>query len=154
MLAVHGFYENGQVRLNHIPPTKKGVMRVIVTFLEEENDTDSALNTTAYATHIATINSFSILKPNWDSYNADVITPKSIVLATELLADLYQKNRPIEGIFPMRNGGVQIEFSKETQEIELEIFDDTISFLVYENSILLENKSFYNLKITAISKLL
>jgi hypothetical protein len=152
MLAVHGFYENGQVRFNHIPPIKSGVMRVIVTFLEEESDTIP--NSDEYLAHIATVDGFTALQQNWDTYNADKISAQSIVVSKELLADLYKKNIPIEGVFPMRNGGVQIEFSKEKQEIELEILDDVINFLVYENSILLENESFYNLKITAILKLL
>lgn len=150
MLAVHGFYENGQVRFNHIPPIKNGVMRVIVTFLEEEND--EKLNT--YAHHLTNIDSFAALKPNWDTYNADAITPKSIVIAKELVTDLYKKNIPIEGVFPMRNGGVQIEFSKQTMEIELEILDEMMQYLVYENSILLENKSLYNQTKNDILKIL
>jgi hypothetical protein len=148
MLA--GFYENGQVRFNHIPPIKSGVMRVIVTFLEEENDT--VLDTNEYLNHIATVEGFAVLQPNWDTYNADKISAQSIVVSKVLLADLHKKNIPIEGVFPMRNGGVQIEFLKEKQEVELEILDDAINFLVYENSFLLENKSFYNLNIKSIAK--
>ncbi len=40
MLAGHDFLENGQVHLTHTPPSKKGVVRVIVAFLDEENDAE------------------------------------------------------------------------------------------------------------------
>ncbi len=132
MLAVHGFYENGQVRFNHIPPIKKGVMRVIVTFLEEEQD--NLLTSDEYLNYVTRLDGFSHLKPNWDSYNADAITPQSIASAKEVLAYLYQTNIPIDGVFPMRNGGVQIEFSKEKAEIELEILAENVNCLTYENT--------------------
>ena len=65
------------------------------------------------------IESFSELKKNWDSYEADEITSSSIITAHSVL-DFLSKTTDINSIavFPMRDGGIQFEIG-EYKEIEI-----------------------------------
>ena len=71
MLALQGTYQNGQIRFEGTPPLRKTATKVIVTFLEEDDPITLECNA-----HLANIDSFVKLPQNWDTYNADVITPK------------------------------------------------------------------------------
>ena len=93
--------------------------------------------------HLENIDSFAKLLQNWDTYNADVITPKSIAKAKEIVTKLYDTGISIDGVFPMRNGGVQIELHIEKRDIEIEIKDDTANLLFFIADSLLENESVY-----------
>lgn len=72
-----------------------------------------------------TINGFSNLKPNWDSYNADKISRYSIEIALKVLNYLLNSgllSTEISiNVFPMRDGGIQFEFDGDNICIELEI---------------------------------
>lgn len=71
------------------------------------------------------IYAFVNLQKNWDSYDADVISPTAIDVAIETLNHLYSKGVHSKGIkisvFPMRDGGIQFEFDGEYICAELEI---------------------------------
>jgi hypothetical protein len=92
-----------------------------------------------------TINGFSNLKPNWDSYNADPISENSINAAIETLNYLYSKgqlsNNLTISIFPMRNGGVQFEFDGVNICAELEISTTgERTFIIYDDKGSIVNK--------------
>jgi hypothetical protein len=78
-----------------------------------------------YFHYADTINGFSKLQHNWDSYNADVISKNAIETAIETLNHLNNKGQLTNGfivnIFPMRDGGIQFEFDGENICAELEI---------------------------------
>ena len=72
-----------------------------------------------------TIKNFSLLEPNWDSYNADKVADTSIETALFVLnflkrEDMFSKGIDIH-VFPMRDGGIQFEFDSENSACELEI---------------------------------
>ena len=142
MLALQGTYQNGQIRFEGTPPLRKTATKVIVTFLEEGDPI-----TLECSAHLENIDSFAKLPQNWDTYNADVITPKSIAKAKQIVTKLHDIDIDIsiEGVFPMRDGGVQIELHLSGYDIEIEIKDDCANLLFFSNNNLLENESVYNM---------
>lgn len=85
----------------------------------------SGMNSLKYRELLDTINSYSSLEPNWDSYGADAIAGTSIIVATKVLNHLRQPGNLPEGVevhlFPMRDGGIQFDFDSSNAEAELEI---------------------------------
>lgn len=77
--------------------------------------------------------SFSELGKNWGSYNEDEITVQSIYTASKLLTKLAE-TEGIEtlDVFPMRDGGVQIEVGEFK---ELEIYDYTITEILFDKEL-------------------
>ena len=85
-----------------------------------------------------TINGFANLQPNWDSYDADVISKVAIDVSIETLNHLYSKGLLSNGIkvsvFPMRDGGVQFEFDGENICAELEINQSgELTFILFDD---------------------
>ena len=85
-----------------------------------------------------TIKGFSKLQPNWDSYNADVISQNAVDTAIETLNHLYSKGLLSNGIkvsvFPMRDGGIQFEFDGEYICAELEINQSSeLTFILFDD---------------------
>ena len=85
-----------------------------------------------------TINGFANLQPNWDSYDADVISKVAIDVSIETLNHLYSKRLLSNGIkvsvFPMRDGGVQFEFDGENICAELEINQSgELTFILFDD---------------------
>ena len=84
------------------------------------------------------INGFSNLQPNWDSYNADAISPNSIEIGMETLNHLLNAGLLSNGIkisiFPMRDGGIQFEFDGENICAELEINQGgELTFILFDD---------------------
>ena len=81
------------------------------------------------------IEKFTNLLPNWDSYNADVVSRNAIGTAIETLNHLSSKGQLTNGftvnIFPMRDGGIQFEFDGENIIAELEISPNGELTLIY-----------------------
>ena len=77
------------------------------------------------------IESFSELEKNWDGYNADEITISSIITAHGLL-DSICTNYDLNSIsvFPMRNGGIQLEIGDYK---EIEILNDEITEIEFDS---------------------
>jgi len=71
------------------------------------------------------ISHFSSLPPNWDSYNADVISKTAIKISQQVLQYLNNEDYIFDefeiNVFPMRDGGIQYEFDKKQVTAELEI---------------------------------
>ena len=58
---------------------------------------------------------------------------------------LHDIDVSLEGVFPMRDGGVQIELHFRNRDIEIEIKDDCANLLLFINNNLLENESVYGM---------
>jgi hypothetical protein len=93
------------------------------------------------------IESFSKLEKNWGSYNEEQITGESIITANKVLDALpdiidIQKVH----VFPMRDGGVQIQIGEYK---EIEIFNYTVTEIEFDINLNIEhlivNKYVYEL---------
>lgn len=92
-----------------------------------------------------TINGFSNLKSNWDSYGADKISKNAIDAAIETLNHLNSKGLLSSDInvnvFPMRDGGIQFEFDGESICAELEINQQgELTFILFDDESNIVNK--------------
>jgi len=76
------------------------------------------------------IASLAELTQNWDSYNAEEITQLSILNASEYL-DTLEVDWNIVNVFPMRDGGVQIEIGDFK---EIEIFNNSIKEITLDTN--------------------
>jgi hypothetical protein len=89
------------------------------------------------------IESFSELEKNWGSYNEDEINIKSIMTAHKVIdrlpdiVDIQTVN-----VFPMRDGGVQIEIGEFK---EIEILDYTVTEIQFDSNLNVINKYVYEL---------
>ena len=88
---------------------------------------------------IENINKFSELQPNWDSYNAVIISKNAIETAMETLNNLYSNgllsNDTNINVFPMRDGGIQFEFDGDYICAELEINQSgELLFLLFDEN--------------------
>jgi hypothetical protein len=61
------------------------------------------------------------LKEGWDSYNAIAPSEETLYAAACLVHNLFDKNTPTPGIFPVPNGNVQIEWNQDNKEVEIEV---------------------------------
>lgn len=120
-------------------------------FEDSENITNtyrpesSKLQGIKYFNFADTINEFKNLQPNWDSYDADVISKVSIDAAIETLNHLYNKGLISNGIkvsvFPMRDGGIQFEFDGKNICAELEINQNgELTFILFDDDGNIVNK--------------
>jgi hypothetical protein len=77
------------------------------------------------------IDSFSELKKNWNEYDSEEITSQSIEFANSIL-DTISKTNDVNDIkvFPMCNGGIQIEIGDFR---EIEIFNNEITDIEYDS---------------------
>lgn len=85
-----------------------------------------------------TINGFSNLEPNWDSYEADKISKKAIDTANKALTYMRDMdillNKMTINVFPMRDGGIQFEFDGDAICAELEINPyGKLTFILYDD---------------------
>ncbi len=91
-----------------------------------------------YLKLLNSINSFKDLKQNWDSYNANAISPTAIIKAIEILGiidtHIGSTNTAHINVFPMRDGGVQFEFDDENAMAEIEIGENgQLNLIIYNN---------------------
>jgi len=87
------------------------------------------------------IEEFKNLDSNWDTYNADKISPDSITNARQIVKIFGTNNIIFDCAFPMRDGGVQLEINSKDFNIEIEVNPDTeIKLLVFNkvNNLILE----------------
>lgn len=98
----------------------------------------SGINSLRYVELLDTIRSFSELKSNWDSYQANQISENAITVAIKVLSHLNRPgNLPIGievNVFPMRDGGIQFDFDSSNLTAELEIdVDGNMRFLTFDD---------------------
>jgi hypothetical protein len=116
----------------------------ISVFEDSENITNTyrpetlKLQGIKYFHFLDTIYGFSNLKPNWDSYNADVISKNAIDTAIVTLNYLNSRvqlsNDFTVSVFPMRDGGIQFEFDGENICAELEINQNgELKFILFDD---------------------
>lgn len=117
----------------------------ISVFEDSENITNtyrpemSRLQGIKYFNYADSIYGFSNLQPNWDSYNADVISKNAIDKAIETLNLLNSKgqlsNDFTVSVFPMRDGGIQFEFDGDNICAELEIIPNgELRFILFDDN--------------------
>jgi hypothetical protein len=89
------------------------------------------------------IDSFSELEKNWGSYNENQITIESIITANKVL-DMLPDIIDIQKVhvFPMRDGGVQIQIGEYK---EIEIFNYTVTEMEFDINFNVINKFVYEL---------
>lgn len=61
------------------------------------------------------------LADDWDDYGARSIDRRAILLAARFIKATSQAGLPAPEVFPIPNGGVQLEWTARTMELELEI---------------------------------
>jgi len=87
------------------------------------------------------IESFSELEKNWGSYNEDEITIESIMTAHKVLDALPDVvDIQTVDVFPMRDGGVQIEIGEFK---EIEIFNYNVTEIQFDSNLNVINKYVY-----------
>ena len=74
------------------------------------------------------LESFLALPDDWDSYGAPPVQPAAVQRAVELLQDptfvqLLSIVNPRVAVFPLRNGGVQLDLNGGKKPLEIEISD-------------------------------
>lgn len=78
--------------------------------------------------------SFSALEQGWDSYGSPSISDDVLDIATDIVAKATVDYVSPPRIIPVSGGGVQIEWSRESREIEVEVHPDlSIEVLLSEN---------------------
>lgn len=85
---------------------------------------------------ISTVQSYTNLEYNWDSYEAEKISTNNINNAIKLITLLSLRDIAINSVFPMVNGGVALNKSFNEYDIEIEILDNKISLLIYDYGML------------------
>jgi len=88
------------------------------------------------------IESFSELEKNWGSYNEYEITIKSITTAHKVIDTLPDIVIQNVDVFPMRDGGVQIEIGNFK---EIEIFNNTVTEIQFDINLNVINIYIYEL---------
>ena len=89
------------------------------------------------------IESFSELEKNWGSYNEDEITIESIMTAHKVLDALPDVvDIQTVDVFPMRDGGVQIEIGEFK---EIEIFNYNVTEIQFDSNLNVISKYVYEL---------
>ena len=73
---------------------------------------------------IATIQSFSNLNENWDSYGAEVPTNYSIIRAINFVTWLSQKQIDVYFTIPLPDGGILIELKENNASLEIEFAEN------------------------------
>ena len=87
------------------------------------------------------IESFSELEKNWGSYNEDEITIQSIMTAHKVIDALPEiVDIQTVDVFPMRDGGVQIEIGEFK---EIEIFNYNVTEIQFDSNLNVINKYVY-----------
>lgn len=84
------------------------------------------------------VEAFRNLPPDWDTYGAEPIQEAAIRQARRLLHQLSMQMTSVRSVslhvFPMRDGGVQIEIDGRDMEMEIEVHPDgTQDYLVFNS---------------------
>ena len=83
------------------------------------------------------LETFRALEADWDTYGASPITDAAIRQAGRILNSLSLQLAAVRGIsmhvFPMRDGGVQIDLDKKTASVEIEVHPEaTQTYLLFD----------------------
>lgn len=82
---------------------------------------------------ISEIIAFGGLSDNWDSYNGKAPSEDTLYAAACLVSGVFDAYTPVPSIFPVANGNIQIEWSLDNKEIEVEIKSLSECTLYYSN---------------------
>jgi len=73
------------------------------------------------------------LKENWDSYHAPPIDPLRVMQVLEFLVAVMRDDTPTPSVVPTSSGGVQIEWSVNGINLEIEFVREGKIGYLYEN---------------------
>jgi len=116
-------------------------------------------NSIKVATMISIVDSFSKLHENWDGYGADRINLSAQKSAINIIHQ-FAKNDVFNNInmhiFPMRDGGIQVELDGSIITAELEIDQNgTVKFIQYnEEGDIVDERIFSEFDVNSICEIL
>lgn len=73
------------------------------------------------------------LDDNWDSYGGIKPTRKALMGAFDVVYGLFVERTPMPSVFPVSNGGIQIEWSQFNIELEIEIASENDISVYYHD---------------------
>lgn len=68
---------------------------------------------------IVAFSAIASLPANWDTYGARPVSRDVIRLALETLATVMQVNSPVPSVVPLADGGIQLEWHRKQQDLEI-----------------------------------
>jgi len=80
------------------------------------------------------LSSFQQLGDNWDSYGAKKPTQNALLGAAVWISLICDKGTPVPNVFPVPNGNIQIEWSLEDVELEIEVVSQSTCLALFEDS--------------------
>ena len=83
---------------------------------------------------IARLNELLRLPPDWDGYGAEPIDDTTAIRALEFLSEHARTTTPPPSVVPLSDGGIQLEWSRESIDIEIEFHPDGSASLYVEDS--------------------
>ena len=73
------------------------------------------------------------LPENWDSYGAPVVKNELVQKALYLLGLVMEQNSPVPAVVPLSDGGVQLEWHRRKQDLEIVFTADRQPHYFYRN---------------------
>jgi hypothetical protein len=83
-----------------------------------------------------TIEGFSTvlsLRENWDSYGGKRTSADSIKQALAVLTQIMEVNSPVPSVVPLGSGGLQLEWHRKQQDLEIVFELDAAPIFYYQN---------------------
>lgn len=59
------------------------------------------------------------LQDNWDSYGGKAVNPDTLQQSLAVLAQIMRTNSPAPSIVPLGDGGIQVEWHRKQQDLEI-----------------------------------
>ena len=102
----------------------------------------------------STLSGLLNLPENWDSYGAQRIQEATVVKVLKLLAQILGINSPPPAVVPLSDGGIQIEWHRKQQDLEICFHVGAIpSYYYYDRRSGIENENLAT-EITRLAKLI
>jgi hypothetical protein len=80
---------------------------------------------------ISAISSIQLLGENWDSYGGKKTSDDLIKLALSILTQIMPVNAPVPSVVPLGDGGLQLEWHRKQQDLEIVFPADTTPTFYY-----------------------
>lgn len=80
---------------------------------------------------ISAISSIQSLSENWDSYGGKKTSDDLIKLALSVLTQIMSVNAPVPAVVPLGDGGLQLEWHRKQQDLEIVFPADTTPTFYY-----------------------
>ena len=73
------------------------------------------------------------LRENWDSYGGRKTSDELIVQALDVLTHIMELNSPVPSVVPLGDGGLQLEWHRKQQDLEIVFHLDAVPTFFYQN---------------------